>query len=425
MKRKKVIVSGVLCVSISIASVLCGCSSQTENKTGDAFIINNGGEYYINGLVAKMESDGSAKSVGYPKEESDYIYANDNAPVILKNGKYVFWNNTIYGEKGDDKAELYKYAFPSDPLVVEKELWVDNDTLSSSSVFENHEYHGCMAQWKIDGDYVYFITEPQKDYVNVDKPIYYKLGRISLDGKTIESVNSITASSYTIDNGWIYYFDNGYVGNENDFSIESENVGLYKIKIDGSQKQKLQGNMEQPSGYEYQYNDLYKDICCYGDYLYFIDYSKSTGGKVCRIKTDGTDYEVLSQENAYSITVDMKNNKLYYAQQDDFYRKLYEVSLDSKQEVELYDDKLYSVNIARTPIEYYNGYLYLSCYDYNGISPNMDYEKYNCERYDINNNVMEVMRISYKDVEIDNGGISAATRKDGPYLKWDKVEKNK
>lgn len=43
MKRKKVIVSGVLCVSISIASVLCGCSSQTENKTGDAFIINNGG----------------------------------------------------------------------------------------------------------------------------------------------------------------------------------------------------------------------------------------------------------------------------------------------------------------------------------------------------------------------------------------------
>lgn len=158
MKRKKVIVSGVLCVSISIASVLCGCSSQTENKTGDAFIINNGGEYYINGLVAKMESDGSAKSVGYPKEESDYIYANDNAPVILKNGKYVFWNNTIYGEKGDDKAELYKYAFTSDPLVIEKELWVDNDTLSSSSVFENHEYHGCMAQWKTDGDYVYFIT---------------------------------------------------------------------------------------------------------------------------------------------------------------------------------------------------------------------------------------------------------------------------
>lgn len=89
-EKKKVIVSGVLCVSISIASVLCGCSSQTENKTGDAFIINNGGEYYINGLVAKMESDGSAKSVGYPKEESDYIYANDNAPVILKNGKYVF-----------------------------------------------------------------------------------------------------------------------------------------------------------------------------------------------------------------------------------------------------------------------------------------------------------------------------------------------
>lgn len=74
----------------------------------------------------------------------------------------MFLNNTIYGEKGDDKAELYKYAFTSDPLVIEKELWVDNDTLSSSSVFENHEYHGCMAQWKTDGDYVYFITEPQK-----------------------------------------------------------------------------------------------------------------------------------------------------------------------------------------------------------------------------------------------------------------------
>ena len=73
-EKKKVIVSGVLCVSISIASVLCGCSSQTENKTGDAFIINNGGEYYINGLVAKMESDGSAKSVGYSPKKSQITF---------------------------------------------------------------------------------------------------------------------------------------------------------------------------------------------------------------------------------------------------------------------------------------------------------------------------------------------------------------
>lgn len=42
-----------------------------------------------------------------------------------------------------------------------------------------------------DGDYVYFITEPQKDYVNVDKPIYYKLGRISFDGKQL---NQLTVS---------------------------------------------------------------------------------------------------------------------------------------------------------------------------------------------------------------------------------------
>lgn len=68
MKRKKVIVSGVLCVSISIASVLCGCSSQTENKTGDAFIINNGGEYYINGLVAKWNQTEVQNRLVIPKK---------------------------------------------------------------------------------------------------------------------------------------------------------------------------------------------------------------------------------------------------------------------------------------------------------------------------------------------------------------------
>ena len=54
---------------------------------------------------------------------------------------------------------------------------------------------------------------------------------------------------------------------------------------------------------------------------------------------------------------------------------------------------MYSVNIGRTPIEYYNGYLYLSCYDYNGISPNMDYEKYNCERYDIKEFCLEHQKL--------------------------------
>ena len=66
-----------------------------------------------------------------------------------------------------------------------------------------------------DGQYVYFINIPLKDFWPVYKKNAYKLGRISLDGSKIEPFGDIIASTYTLSNNSLYYYDNGYTYNKN------------------------------------------------------------------------------------------------------------------------------------------------------------------------------------------------------------------
>lgn len=43
----------------------------------------------------------------------------------------------------------------------------------------------------------------------VSKDSLYKIGKMSFDGKEVDWYD-VVASSYTIDDGYIYYFNNGY-----------------------------------------------------------------------------------------------------------------------------------------------------------------------------------------------------------------------
>ena len=98
-------------------------------------------------------------------------------------------------------------------------------------------------------------------------------------------------------NGYYYYGSN------------TEDIALYKIAVDGTNKQKL-GNRIRA-----------EELEVYNDWIYFNDYSN--GGYLSKIKIDGTQLKVLNTFNVENLEI--KNNVLYYTNKDG--TKSYEMTL--------------------------------------------------------------------------------------------------
>ena len=288
----------------------------------------------------------------------------------------------------------------------------------NSDAFADEYGSKLIYDLKTDGQYLYFIIKPSMDYMSaVSKDSLYKIGKMSFDGKEVDWYD-VVASSYTIDDGYIYYFNNGYTPDGGSYSFNFENSGLYKMKLDGSGKELMYNDFEPESDTKNQlyFYDL-KDMKVYGDYLYFANYSSKGENKVCRIKKDGSDFETVSKNSAYSLSFDTENNKLYYIGRGDntglAKRKCYEILLDTFDETELFE-----IGINEPDVYYYNNYLYLNyadtalAADISSVSSVMI-----GERYDTVNKKLELLYGHYNKQEIKDG-IFTTIKYDGPYLEW-------
>ena len=324
--------------------------------------------------------------------------------------KSVYINNAIYCVK---ESNLYKYTFTDNKNILKKE-----EITINSDAFADEYGSKLIYDLKTDGQYLYFIIKPSMDYMSaVSKDSLYKIGKMSFDGKEVDWYD-VVASSYTIDDGYIYYFNNGYTPDGGSYSFNFENSGLYKMKLDGSGKELMYNDFEPESDTKNQlyFYDL-KDMKVYGDYLYFANYSSKGENKVCRIKKDGSDFETVSKNSAYSLSFDTENNKLYYIGRGDntglAKRKCYEILLDTFDETELFE-----IGINEPDVYYYNNYLYLNyadtalAADISSVSSVMI-----GERYDTVNKKLELLYGHYNKQEIKDG-IFTTIKYDGPYLEW-------
>lgn len=413
MKKKNKLFALLLLPVIGM-TVISGCSSAEKTSTGNEVVVNNNGnDYYLDaGIIVNLGKNGELSAVGCEATEdnNNVQYVDNIAPEKLSKYKSVYINNAIYCVK---ESNLYKYTFTDNKNILKKE-----EITINSDAFADEYGSKLIYDLKTDGQYLYFIIKPSMDYMSaVSKDSLYKIGKMSFDGKEVDWYD-VVASSYTIDDGYIYYFNNGYTSDGDSYSFNFENSGLYKMKLDGSGKELMYNDFETESDTK---NQLYfynlNDMKVYGDYLYFANYSSQGENKVCRIKRDGSDFETVSKNSAYSLSFDTENNKLYYVGRSDTTglakRKCYEISLDTFDETELFE-----ISINEPDVYYYNNYLYLNyadtalAADISSVSSVMI-----GERYDTVNKKLELLYGHYNKQEIKDG-IFTTIKYDGPYLEW-------
>lgn len=413
MKKKNKLFALLLLPVIGM-TVISGCSSSEKTSTGNEVVVNNNGnDYYLDaGIIVNLGKNGELSAVGCEATEdnNNVQYVDNIAPEKLSKYKSVYINNAIYCVK---ESNLYKYTFTDNKNILKKE-----EITINSDAFADEYGSKLIYDLKTDGQYLYFIIKPSMDYMSaVSKDSLYKIGKMSFDGKEVDWYD-VVASSYTIDDGYIYYFNNGYTSDGDSYSFNFENSGLYKMKLDGSGKELMYNDFETESDTKNQlyFYDL-KDMKVYGDYLYFANYSSKGENKVCRIKKDGSDFETVSKNSAYSLSFDTENNKLYYIGRGDntglAKRKCYEILLDTFDETELFE-----IGINEPDVYYYNNYLYLNyadtalAADISSVSSVMI-----GERYDTVNKKLELLYGHYNKQEIKDG-IFTTIKYDGPYLEW-------
>ncbi|WP_418525735.1 DUF5050 domain-containing protein [Ruminococcus sp.] len=413
MKKKNKLFALLLLPVIGM-TVISGCSSAEKTSTGNEVVVNNNGnDYYLDaGIIVNLGKNGELSAVGCEATEdnNNVQYVDNIAPEKLSKYKSVYINNAIYCVK---ESNLYKYTFTDNKNILKKE-----EITINSDAFADEYGSKLIYDLKTDGQYLYFIIKPSMDYMSaVSKDSLYKIGKMSFDGKEVDWYD-VVASSYTIDDGYIYYFNNGYTPDGGSYSFNFENSGLYKMKLDGSGKEFMYNDFEPESDTKNQlyFYDL-KDMKVYGDYLYFANYSSKGENKVCRIKKDGSDFETVSKNSAYSLSFDTENNKLYYIGRGDntglAKRKCYEILLDTFDETELFE-----IGINEPDVYYYNNYLYLNyadtalAADISSVSSVMI-----GERYDTVNKKLELLYGHYNKQEIKDG-IFTTIKYDGPYLEW-------
>ncbi len=372
-KNKKKLLFTILAVVLLVAVVLGVIASLDfpivstghDDSSESTIFVNKGKEYYLSGggNIFLLDED-KVDSVKEITDDSGLQSVVGLAPTVsVYDGKY------LYGRCGDDRTNLYKYSFNEDGTV-EKSVWVSEKVLNNSVLVNDIGYYtGNMMDWTICGDYVYFICKPSVEFVVNQFDIAYQLGRVSMNGKKIEFLGE-TASTYAVKDGWLYYYDNGFTFDKKDkhnFEIDKNRAGIYKMRTNGSQKKLLLDNFVMDETYDDGYNRLCDKMEVVGDYLYFIDYSENGKSRVCRMKTDGSDVQYVTQNGAYSYIVDTDRNELYYVagefgwSQEDF-RKMYKVSLDNGTEnmiSEHIDPGCYKLTYCNNYIYFHNSYFYL------------------------------------------------------------------
>lgn len=398
-------------------------SNNTEQNTKltteqSAVLSNLYGNYYI----------GAYKSIVLNEDNSviPLVVADEDDGVSLSPDRSVCDGKTIYALDAPDKNIFYKYTFKDDNTL-EKDVWVTEDILRSSDTLRSIKLYD-LRNWHIDGEFIYFsyLTYSHNNPFN---ELSYSIIRINKEGTVIERIGDEVASSLVVNDGWIYYYCNGYTYDEkkeNKYYIDLDKTGLYKIKTDGSGKQLLL------SGFEINENDPRTEITfcdkinIFGEYVYFIDYSKNGKSRVCRMKTDGTDLKYLSKKGVHNYTVNNQENMLYYSEgefglADEDARPFHEVNINSGAEQKFNVDN--DSGTTSCDFSYYNNYLYFINKGTFGLSHLKENPGVCGMRYDLKNDKSEKLLGYFERAtdKVDSGFI--ITEYDTPKYYWDNKEK--
>ena len=252
-------------------------------------------------------------------------------------------------------------------------------------------------------------------FYTAHKALNHRLIRASKDGKKIEFVGGedVRAVDFVVNDGWIYYADNGYVCEGNLFSFDYSRVGIYKMKTDGSEKTRIFDKFDEMDRDKYYKSGNAFFLTIYNGKLYFCDLSDNSS-RIASINLDGSDYRQLSSEGAKLFTIDADNNEIYYQvgnalEHSPDPTEMKKMKADGSSE-QRFSDRLFTDYTFNFKV--YDGYLYVVC---------NDVLKY--VRIDLSGDNAQIMETKAPEQTIDENGFAKV---EGTFkVRWKPLESDK
>jgi len=192
-------------------------------------------------------------------------------------------------------------------------------------------------------------TNRQMRYCNIENTNYIEYAMINHNNELnyfndnippIKQKNDAMARSVTTDGEKLYVYTRVLTVEE---EIITNKTYIYKIDMSNYQLTILY-EWDTPRTGRTNFS-----INIYGDYLYFFKDNVNGSNDICRIKTDGSDFKQLTENNGSIYTgVFVINNTIYY-QQD---RIIYKANLNSIDQREIFFVDAYTIDL-------YNGFFYI------------------------------------------------------------------
>ncbi len=279
---------------------------------------------------------------------------------------------SFYPDRGVcDKNTIFYLCMDGDIIKAE----IDGETTRSEEFWMTPEdffdttekeflgiFPGATLNWQYQDGYIYFITSHEMRNYEGRRDSTSILARINTKTKDIELIDeNIAPISYVVSGKWIYFSESGYNRDDNDYDLDK--AGIYKIRTNGTDKQKLL-DLDIAKDAEYPAQYLYKDLSLYDGKLYFIDNSNPKKHRLCRVNTNGKEVEEISSNSVTTYTIDAESNILYYSKastaETTYYSNIYSVSLKNNSETKL-AELSHSQNLT---MEVLDGKLYMQPTDF-------------------------------------------------------------
>ena len=355
MKIKKSLAAILtLCMIVPLASCNNQDSSSEKNDAPSAAVSSdNRSKYYCSPFVFKIVDDNTFEPVKIYDEKvmSDTKIPDTMKEYYEKTGeKYdpkvslktmysnpyymVYSGGEFYGRDRDNYASLKHWSFMDTDMVKEEVLYSTENLKSvSQKIFDSTDYDekhtkdmtdpssyyeeavGALIVFlkdPIDGGdgYIYGVLRADAEYISSGYfPLDSKLVRYAKDGSNYEVIDGVSASAMTISDGYIYYYNSGSHEDDELYTSNANVRGIYKMKLDGSDKKKIADiNNTSPTR---EYISILTRMTVYNGNIYFMKYDDDNFD-LYRVSTDGGTPEKYSDIHCCNYTIDQSSNMLYY-----------------------------------------------------------------------------------------------------------------
>ncbi len=274
-----------------------------------------------------------------------------------------------------------------------------------------------LTDFTVDGDDVFARVEGSFEYANEHKSLNNRLVHFGSDGSIkLVGDEDVCAVSFAVSDGWIYYADNGYEYDiaRNEYRYNSNRVGIYKIRTDGTEKTLLKDSFN-----EYAIEDTEPHFGCAGNLslcggkLYYISLTDGENTFLYRMDSDGANDERLAEVSVDNYAADTSNNTVYvrtgtFGTDPSGVQNLYRIDLNNKsnQMMTELQGSTYYMTVA-------NGYLYV--YD-----DHRDFRNKCLKRIDLKDDTVQFLfcRTFEKTDKDGDSGIEKRVEEKSPEYTW-------